>query len=88
MFDGDYMQSFIETQILPVQLKLNQNGCIVFYVYDGQDLNQSSKRSKINIEAERKNYFRSIEGTHYKELQIPSAFAPDNHDIIGVITKL
>lgn len=87
MFKNNYLQQFNKNIITPLLPYLADNGIMICgYVYDSLDTNQSSKRSKINIEAERKEAFANNPNFSYLEKEIKTAVGENNFDII-LITK-
>ncbi len=88
MFKNNYLLQFNENVIKPLLPYLTDNGLIICgYVYDSLDKNQSSKRSKINIEAERKEAFANNPNFSYSEREIKTAVGEDNFDTILMIKK-
>lgn len=88
MFKNNYLKQFNKNIITPLLPYLADNGIMICgYVYDYLDTNQSSKRSKINIEAERKEAFANNPNFSYLEKEIKTAVGENNFDTILMIKK-
>ena len=88
IFKDDYLRQFNENIIKPLLPYVENNGLMIGgYVYDSLDKKQSSKRSKINIEPERKKAFAENSVFLYYEKEIKTAVGEDNFDTLLILKR-
>lgn len=79
MFEDDYLKSFKTFWVEKSLSLLNQDGILMFaYIYDFENIGNSSLRNKINLPLIRKMYFNEF---NYKEILIKSAISDYKNDV-------
>lgn len=85
MFNDDYIKEFKTYFVEKANFLLNKDGISMFsYVYDFENIGQSSIRNKINVPLIREMYFKEF---NFKEAIVPSAIQNLKHDVICYIKK-